>query len=293
VQRNRKSTQLAYLEGWTSIILNSLLFLVKYYAGVVTGSVAVIADAWHTLSDSLTSMVVIVGARVSAKPADREHPFGHGRAELVATITIGILLAVVGFNFLVEGVTRLRRHAGADFGLLALVVFAVSTVSKEAIARFSFWAARQTGSRALRADGWHHRSDAIASAIILVGLLFGRQLWWLDGVLGIVVALLILYTTYDILKDAAGKLLGEKPDARLESRIREIVTAVTAQSEDIHHLHMHSYGDHVELTFHIRFAGSMSMEQAHAICTSIERSIQEELGMEATIHPEPVYRPAP
>ncbi len=229
MQRNRTSARLAYVEGWSSVILNTLLFALKYYAGIVTGSVAVIADAWHTLSDSLTSVVVIVGAKVSAKPADSEHPFGHGRAELVATITIGILLAVVGFNFLVEGVTRLRQHQGTDFGLLALVAVTVSVVSKEAMAEFAFWAARKTGSRALRADAWHHRSDAISSAIILAGLLFGRRFWWLDGVLGIIVALLILYTTFDILRDAVNKLLGEKPDARLETRIRELVTAVTTQ----------------------------------------------------------------
>jgi cation diffusion facilitator family transporter len=292
VQQQRKSTRLSYVEGLSSIVLNTLLFALKYYAGIVTGSVAVIADAWHTLSDSLTSLVVIVGARVSAKPADREHPFGHGRAELVAAVTIGILLAVVGFNFLVEAVARLRNHQSADFGLMAVVVFSVSVVTKEAIARFSFWAAKRTGSRALRADGWHHRSDAIASAIILAGLLFGRRLWWLDGVLGIVVALLILYTTFDILKDAVNKLLGETPDAELEGRIREIISTVTTQSHDIHHLHAHSYGDHVELTLHIRFAGSMSMGKAHTICTRIERAIQEELHMEVTIHPEPFREPA-
>jgi cation diffusion facilitator family transporter len=194
----------------------------------------------------------------------------------------------VGFNFLVESIARLRGHAGVDFGPLAVAVFAFSAVSKEAIARFSFWASRRTGSRSLRADGWHHRSDAVASAVILVGLLLGRRLWWLDGVLGIVVAGLILYTTYDILKDGVGRLLGEKPDAGLETRIRELVAATTNRSEDIHHIHMHRYGDHVELTLHIRLDGSMSLEKAHSVCTRIERLIQQELGMEATIHPEPI-----
>jgi len=283
--------RLAYLEGWSSIVLNILLFGLKYYAGIVTGSVAVIADAWHTLSDSLTSMVVIVGTRVSARPADREHPFGHGRAELIAAVIIGILLAVVGFNFLVEGVSRLRRQEGVDFGLLALVAVGVSVVTKEAIAQFAFWIARKTGSQAVRADGWHHRSDAITSAIILAGLIFGRRLWWIDGVLGITVAGFILYTTYDILRDAVGRLLGEKPPPGLEKRIRELVAATTSRSKDIHHIHIHRYGDHVELTFHIRLDGSMSLEKAHAVCTSIERAIQQELGMETTIHPEPVRRP--
>lgn len=105
---NLKSNQLALQEGWISVVVNSLLFIVKFWAGLATGSIAIIADAWHTLSDSLTSIVVVVGVKVSAKPADNEHPFGHGRAELIAAMIIGVLLSVVAFNFVLQGVERLR-----------------------------------------------------------------------------------------------------------------------------------------------------------------------------------------
>ena len=104
MNNNEKAKFYGYLEGWMSIIVNLILFIVKYWAGIVTGSVAIIADAWHSLSDSLTSVVVIVGVKISSKPADKEHPFGHGRAELISAIVISILLATVGLNFIIESI---------------------------------------------------------------------------------------------------------------------------------------------------------------------------------------------
>ena len=108
-------------EGWVSIVGNILLFILKFWAGIVSGSIAIIADAWHTLSDSLTSVVVLVGVKLSLRPADREHPFGHGRAELIAALVIGVLLSVVAFNFVVEGVQRLRERQEVNYGTFAII----------------------------------------------------------------------------------------------------------------------------------------------------------------------------
>ncbi len=285
-----KSQSLPYIEGWLSIAVNVALFALKYWAGLSTGSVAILADAWHTLSDSLTSMVVILGARASVKPADPEHPFGHGRAELVASVVIGVLLAVVGFNFLVEAVRTLRSHEPAAFNSLATAVFAASALVKEGLARFSFWAWRSSGMRALKADGWHHRSDALASAVILAGIFLGRLYWWIDGALGIVVALLIVYAAYDILRGGIDPLIGESPDRRLVGRIGSIAARFTPEDVKIHHVHMHRYGDHTELTFHMKLSGSHSLEETHAVANRIEEGLREELGVEATIHVEP-YSP--
>lgn len=283
-----KSVFLAYLEGWISIFINMVLFGLKYWAGIVTGSVAIMADAWHTLSDSLTSVVVIFGARATQKPADQDHPFGHGRAELIASIIIGVLLAIIGFNFVVEGISRLSHHERAVFGKLAVVIFTISVILKECIAQFSFWAAKKTNMQTLKADGWHHRSDAIASFIILVGVFLGKYWWWIDGVLGIIVALLILYAAYDILKEAINPLLGEDVDKKLVTRIKEISTRIAPDRLDIHHIHYHRYGNHVELTFHIMLDGSMTLEDAHSIATTIENAIRNEMHIETTIHVEPV-----
>lgn len=282
-----KLNTLAVTEGVVSVIINTLLFAAKYWAGLATGSIAVIADAWHTLSDSLTSLVVILGAKVASKPEDKEHPFGHGRAELISSIIIGVLLALVGFNFLTDSFQRFKARESAQFKSIVIYVFLFSTLVKEALARFSFWAGKKTNSRSLRADGWHHRSDAIASLLILAGAVMGRRFWWIDSVLGIAVALLILYAAYDIIKGGADPLMGETPNKELRDKIEYLGKRVSQEPLSIHHLHIHSYGSHTELTFHIRLNRYMDLKTAHGIANSIENAIREELSMEATIHVEP------
>jgi len=284
----RKSTFLAYFEGWLSIVVNVLLFGLKYWAGIVTHSVAIIADAWHSLSDSLSSIVLLVGVKAATKPADRKHPFGHGRAELIASVIIGILLVIVGFNFFMEAISKLSKREAADFGTLAIVVTIISVVVKEGIAQFSFWAFRQTGSQVLKADGWHHRSDAISSVVILLGIFFGKYFWWVDGALGILIAILILYAAYDILREGINPLLGEHPDEEMVSRIKTIAERFAPSAVDVHHIHCHRYGIHLELTFHIYLDGTMSLDDSHAVADTIETAIREELDIEATIHVEPM-----
>jgi cation diffusion facilitator family transporter len=289
IPHTNSSTQfLSYLEGWLSIIINTLLFALKYWVGIMTRSVAIIADAWHTLSDSITSVVVIAGTKASSKPADSEHPFGHGRAELIASIIISVLLGVVGVNFIVEAVNKLIQGGKAEFDFFAIIVFLISGVIKEGIAIFSFWAAKQCHSNSLRADGWHHQSDAIASFVILIGIFLGKYFWWIDGVLGIIVALLIIYTAFDILKQGSSPLLGEKPGDELVQKINAIAREIDPSIIHIHHMHMHRYGNHTELSFHIRLSGRMQLEQAHNLATKLELAIKENLGIDATIHMEPI-----
>ena len=280
--------RLSYIEGWLSIIINLLLFAAKYYAGIVSGSIAVIADAWHTLSDSLTSGVVIIGARISSKSSDKKHPFGHGRFELIASVIIGVLLAVAGTNFILESISKLRGRETFEFKNIIVVVFAASVVVKEIIARFSFWAAKESGSRSLRSDGWHHRSDALASALVLAGIFFGRKFWALDGILGIIVGCLIIYTGIKIIIDDADLLLGTSPSEDLIKQVRELIKRVAGQTLSSHHFHLHSYGDHNELTFHIQLPGETKILDGHNLADRIEKEIKETMSMEATIHMEPL-----
>ncbi len=116
-------TSIGYLEGTVSIIVNTLLFGLKYWVGIKTFSIAIIADAWHTLSDSLTSLVVIIGFKVSSKPADKKHPFGHGQAEIISSVIIGTLLALVGISFLIASIQKFINHQSASYGNLAIAVF--------------------------------------------------------------------------------------------------------------------------------------------------------------------------
>lgn len=206
--------KLGYTEGVLSVIINTLLFGVKIWVGTAAASVAMTADAWHTLSDTLTSLVVILGFWISGRPKDEEHPFGHGRAEVIASVVIATLLAVVGVSFFRDAVHQLIVRKNANFTVVSLVVFAVSVVIKEGLARFSLWAGKKAESQSLVADGWHHRSDALASLLIVVGAIVGKYVWWIDGVLGIGVSVLILYAAYDIAKSASNGPYGRKCRAR-------------------------------------------------------------------------------
>jgi len=283
-----KKGKIIRTEGWVSIFSNLALFVLKYWAGIVTGSVALLADAWHTLSDSISSGVVIIGAWISEKPADRKHPFGHGRAEHIATIIIGVLLAIIGFEFLMKSIGRLQSHESVKYGLIAKVVTIVSIIGKELLARYAFWASRKADSSILRADGWHHRSDAFSSVIILAGIYIGSYFWWIDGVLGIIVAVLIFYTSYDVVKKDISSLLGQNADPQIIERIKDIALKKINRDVYLHHFHIHEYGNHTELNFHIRLPSEMSLKEAHAICTEIEDAIKVELGYITTIHAEPL-----
>jgi len=269
-------------------VVNVGLFVLKYWAGIVTGSIAIIADAWYTLSDSFTSIVVLVGIKISTKPADQEHPFGHGRAEWIASIIIGILLALIAFNFISESVQRLRSRESVRYGAIAISVTIISILAKEALAQYALWAGRKTDSKAVKADAWHHRSDALSSLIILIGIFFNRFFWWIDGVLGIIVALLILYAAFDILRDSVNPMLGNEPPAGLIEQIKKLCWESIGEEVHAHHFHIHDYGAHAELTFHIRLPQKMTLKEAHDIVNRIENSIKSKLDIDATIHIDPI-----
>jgi cation diffusion facilitator family transporter len=276
-------------EGWLSIVGNILLFGLKYWAGVVTGSLALVADAWHTLTDSVSSVIVLVGGKISNKPADEDHPFGHGRAEHIAAIIIGVLLAIVAFDFVVGAIEKFGTKERTVFGTVAWVVTIVSILIKEGMAQYAFWAAKKTGSAVLKADGWHHRTDSLSSVVILIGIAVGKYFWWIDAVLGFIVAIMIGWASFEILSKEIKSLLGERPSDELLLAIRETAQNAYKQPLHIHHIHLHKYGNHSELSFHIKLPPDMTIEVAHNICSTVEDAIKKEFGFETTVHPEPIY----
>jgi cation diffusion facilitator family transporter len=283
-----KPQRFGYTEGLLSVGINVLLFGLKYWAGIKSGSVAMIADAWHTMSDTFTSLIIVASFWIAARPADEQHPFGHGRAETIGAIIIGTLLAVIGFTFLKESIMRLQHYQAANFAPVAIIVFGISVIVKEALAQFSLWAGRKIQSHALLADGWHHRSDAIASGLIVIGALSGAYLWWIDGVMGIAVSLLIFYVTYGIFKGAVSSILGENPDPKIEAKIKNLVKEIAPAASCLHHVHIHRYGDHVELTLHCKLPYEMNLKEAHDLATNVEEAIRKEMHVEPTIHIEPL-----
>jgi cation diffusion facilitator family transporter len=276
------------VEGSVSIIINTVLFIIKMWAAIVTGSIALAADAWHTLSDSLSSVVVVIAAKLSSQKADKEHPFGHGRWEHIASLFVAFILGIIAYGFIRDSIIQLNNKEKVEYGLLAIVVTIVSIVVKELLAQYAFYIARKADNSSVKADGWHHRSDALSSVVVLVGILFAKQFWWIDSVLGIIIALMLFYATFVIMKEAIMKLLGERLDPELIAKITNEVIAVYGSDLSIHHFHIHNYVLQKELTVHIRLNKDLTIESGHKVATGIENIIKEKFNMEATIHVEPL-----
>ncbi|MCL1823114.1 MAG: cation diffusion facilitator family transporter, partial [Oscillospiraceae bacterium] len=273
---SRKKAQVA--EGIVSIIVNVALFAVKLMAGILTGSIALIADAWHTLSDSLSSVFVVLAAKLAARKPDKKHPFGHGRWELISTFVIAFLLAFIGFEFFSGAITKFRNHESAEYGTLAIVVTIASVAVKELLAQFAFYLGRKTKNPVVSADGWHHRTDALSSIVILIGIAvtkFVANLWWMDSVLGMACAVMILFAAVQIMRETITKMLGEEPEQDLQEKIIEEALKIYDIDLQIHHLHLHDYVTQKELTLHIMLDGHMTIKDSHKLATDIEDMIKE------------------
>ncbi|MCL2718364.1 MAG: cation diffusion facilitator family transporter [Lachnospiraceae bacterium] len=279
------------VEGIVSVVVNALLFAIKFWAGTVTGSIALIADAWHTMSDSLTSIFVVFSAKLASKKPDKEHPFGHGRWEQLSAIFIALVLGIIAYEFLTSSIERFQNKESVVFGTLAIFVTVFSIIAKEVLAQYSFYLGRKTNNVVLVADGWHHRSDSLSSVVVLIGIIISRfmpGLWWMDSVLGMFCALAIFYAAFQILKESITKILGEEPDKKLIDEITAEIKQLYGNDLKVHHFHLHNYILQKELTLHIMLNKNMSIEGGHIIATSIEAMIKERFGMETTIHIEPL-----
>jgi len=278
-------------EGIVSVVVNAVLFGIKFWAGIFTGSIALVADAWHTLSDSLTSIFIVFSAKLSSRKPDKEHPFGHGRWEQISSIFIAFILVIISYDFFIKSIDRLKNRESVVYGTVAIVVTIASIVIKELLAQYAFYIGRKTDNVIVKADGWHHRSDSLSSLVVLIGIIitqFTAQLWWMDGALGIFCALAIFYAAFQIMKESISKLLGEEPKQDLIDKIKTEISKVYSNDLQLHHLHLHNYISQKELTMHIRIDKNMTIENGHKVATDIENIIKEKFDMAATIHIEPL-----
>ncbi|MDR2952494.1 MAG: cation diffusion facilitator family transporter [Treponema sp.] len=279
-----------YAEGIVSIIINMILWAAKFWAGMAMGSIALIADSWHTLSDSISSVVVIIAGRLASKKSDKEHPFGHGRWELISSMFVAFLLGIAGYQFLTDSIGRFKSGKSAVYGAAAIVVIAISIIVKELLAQYALYIARKTDNAIVKADGWHHRSDALSSVVVLIGMTIAKNFWWMDSVLGMFCAAALFYAAFEIMKESITKLLGEAPEQELIGKITEEINAVNKNDLKIHHIHVHNYISQKEMTLHIRLDENMTIKEGHKIATAIENLISEKFNITATVHLEPIEK---
>ena len=259
-----------------SIIGNAVLSLLKFLAGIFAHSGAMISDAVHSASDVFSSIIVIIGVKLSTREADKEHPYGHERFECVAAIVLAVVLLVTG---LLIGRNALEQIISRDFsgseapGLLALVAAVVSIVSKEAMYWYTRYYAKKLDSGALMANAWHHRSDALSSVGALIGIVFARMAYRVvEPIASLVICLLILKATYDIFKDAISKMV-DSGDETVEQEIRELAL----QQKDVlgvDLIHTRVFGNRIYVDIEICADGQMSLEDSHAVAERVHDVIE-------------------
>ena len=277
-------------------VVNVLLLVFKFVAGFVGHSSAMVADAVHSLSDFLTDIVVLVFVKISGKPNDKKHEYGHGKFETLAMTIIGFILVIVAVGIISEGVLKIddffEGKPLAAPGMLALWAAVASIVFKEAVYRYSIIKARKLQSQALEANAWHHRSDALSSIGTLVGvggaIALGQKWVILDPIASIVVGVLIGKVAFELLRDGIGDLTDK---ALPESVEQEILTMVESLENvgNPHNLKTRRIGNHYAIELHIKMDGNITLCEAHDKATEIENLLRSKYGKEThvAVHVEP------
>lgn len=266
-------------------IVNIVLLVFKFIAGILGHSAAMIADAIHSLSDFLTDIIVIVFVRLSSKPADHDHDYGHGKYETLATSVIGMALAVVAVMLGWDGIEKIiyvmQGNQLESPGIIALWAAILSIVLKEWIFRATRKVAKEENSKALEANAWHHRSDALSSIGTAVGIggavMLGNNWAILDPIAAIVVCILIIVTAFKIIRQASGELLEESLPKDIEDRIEQIAYQDPLVS-DIHKLHTRRIGNIIAIEMHLRMPSDVTLAESHIHANSIEKSLKQEFG---------------
>lgn len=286
-----------YRVTFVGLVVNLVLSLLKLAAGVVGRSGAMVADAVHSFSDLATDIVVIAFARISAKPRDTDHDYGHGKYETLATIIISIALGVVGAGILVNSIRGIRTVIDGGLlprpGAVALVAAVVSILVKEILYRYTVRVGRRIDSPSVVANAWHHRSDALSSLGTFLGIgcaFFLGDKWRIaDPIAALIVSVFIFKIAFDLIRTGLGELLEQSLPEEVEKEILGIVAA-NPRVREPHNLRTRRIGAAIAIEVHVRMDGKMTVEESHELTVEIERRLRERFG-EGTmiaIHVEPV-----
>lgn len=275
--------------GAVGIGLNVLLFIGKFFAGQLSGSIAVTADAFNNLSDAGSSAVTLLGFRLAGKKPDPDHPFGHGRIEYISGLIVAGLILLMGVELAKSSFDKILHPEEVTFSTLALVILAVSVAVKLYMWHYNRRIGGKIRSAAMEATASDSLSDAAATSAVLLAMLIGR--WTglaVDGYVGMVVALFILFSAYKAAKETLSPLLGQAPDPELVQRIRDIV-AEHDTVVGIHDLVVHDYGPGRQMvSLHAEVPASGDILQLHDVIDNIERELHEKLHVQAVIHMDPI-----
>ena len=284
----------------TGTAVNAVLIVLKFIAGFVGRSSAMVADAVHSLSDFVTDVIVIVFVKIAGKPRDKGHEYGHGKFETFATMIIGFILCLAGLGLMINGIElvvhSLHGHTLPKPGMLALVIAIISIISKEWLYRYTTNVGKKVNSQAVIANAWHHRSDAISSVGTLIGIsgaIFLGDKWRiLDPIAAIVVSLFIIKSGYDIMKPAVADLLEASLPESMENEILKLVKTVPGITY-VHNLRTRRIGNDIAVDLHVKMDGHLTLTTAHELATEAENAIKSRFGKNSiiNIHMEPLRLP--
>ena len=292
MERQRQIYKVTLVGGAVNVVL--LVF--KFVAGIVGHSAAMVADAVHSLSDFVTDIIVLVFVRISGKPKDKSHDYGHGKYETLAMTIIGMALLVVAIGIVYGGVMKiaawLNGHQLEAPGTLALWAALLSVALKEAVYRYSMVEARRLKSQAVEANAWHHRSDALSSvgtAVGIGGAIFLGQRWTvLDPVASVIVGLFIVKVSIDLLRNGIGDLMEQSLPDEVEAEILQLAASVPGIAEP-HDLRTRRIGNHYAIELHILMDGDIPLRVAHDRASEVEDLLRAHYGEEThvAVHVEP------
>lgn len=275
--------------GIYGIVLNLLLFAGKYFAGLVSGSVAITADAFNNLSDAGSSVITLLGFAIAGKKPDQDHPFGHGRAEYVAGLVLSGVILLMGFELVKSSFGKILHPQPVSAGLLPALILLCSILIKFYMCLYNRAVGKKIGSAAMQATAMDSLSDSIATAVVLLSM--GVSYFFsvnIDGYAGLLVAAFILFAGYSAAKDTISPLLGQAPDGAFVKSIEEIVMS-HPEVQGIHDLIVHDYGPgRVMISLHAEVSGDGNIYHLHDAIDSAENELKEKLGCAATIHMDPI-----
>lgn len=290
INDSKVRTRYGILSGCVGIAVNVILCLLKFFVGSLTGSIAITADAVNNLSDAGSSAVTVFGFKMAGKPADRDHPFGHGRIEYITAMIVSFIILFMGIELAIQSVEKIRSPENVQFSLIGAVIIAVSVLGKLWLAFFNKSLGRKIHSPAMTAVVADSISDIAATSITLIALILSNFFpnLHVDGWLGIVVACFVLKAGLDIFRDTLSTLIGKSPSKELVEALKKKILSYDHVS-GIHDLIVHSYGPGRDFaTVHVEMPSDLNVMVGHNIIDDIENDVKKEMGIDLTIHYDPI-----
>ncbi len=282
-------TSVGKLSGIVGILNNLFLFVIKFLIGTIVHSVSIQADGVNNLTDAGSNIISILSFHLSNKPADKDHPFGHERTETIASLFVGILILVLGFETAKESISKVIHPGSIDFRLASVIILLVSIIVKFWMYTYNKKLSKTYDSSLLEATALDSISDVCGTTAVLVSTLLSPVLHFnLDGYMGIVVSGIILYGAYGLLRDMINSLIGEAPDPELVHNIVDMIMAHPAIL-GVHDMMLHNYGPNkIFASAHVEVDSSKDIFETHDHIDNIEREVKENMNIDLVLHMDPV-----